>query len=402
MSDLVLPMPARAWDRNGVFVAGATAEFFDPGTTTPRTVYSNAALSVAHPSPLVADARGVFAPVYTNGPVKVVVKDADGVVLPGGTMDPAFSSPASAASADGIAFDATGDIPETDVQAAIERVQLNAEALVSGAGWGITGNAPLLDNFNSTTLASGAFRFDGTTTGTRPTGWVGSEVGVALFLRDTGSSGLMLAADRANGVIWQRQMGSTTWGAWLRLTPNSFDQATWNTGTDTTEAQISPAKLSAAIGNRQQVMHVVDQKANGTAGDNTTATTWATRTLNTTRTNTITGASLASNVVTLPAGRYRVTATDPAYNCDHHRLRLYNVTASAAILNGPNEYARSSADAHVTTATLDGFFTLSVQSDVRLEHWCRFGSGSTFFGLAASTGEPEVYASVIFEWLGAA
>lgn len=240
-------MPARAWDRNGVFVAGATAEFYEPGTTTPRTVYSNAALSVAHPSPLVADARGVFAPVYTSGPVKVVVKDPDGVVLPGGTLDPAFSSPASAASADAIAFDATGEIPETDVQAAIERVQINASALVAGAGWGVTGNAPLLADFGATTLESGAFRFDGTTAGTRPTGWVGTELGAALFLRDTGTSGLMLAADRANGVIWQRQMTASTWGAWLRLTPNTRDQATWNTGTDTTEAQISPAKLRAAM-----------------------------------------------------------------------------------------------------------------------------------------------------------
>jgi hypothetical protein len=118
--------------------------------------------------------------------------------------------------------------------------------------------------------------------------------------------------------------------------------------------------------------------------------------------NTITGASITANVVYLPAGRYRVTASDPAYNTGYHRLRLYSQTAAAVILTGPNEYARSSGDAHTTTAMLDGFFTLASPNNVRLEHWCQFGGGSSFFGLAASDGSPEIYASVIFEWLGPA
>lgn len=176
-------------------------------------------------------------------------------------------------------------------------------------------------------------------------------------------------------------------------------QAEAEAGTDTTKL-LTSQRVAQAINYRQRVFHLVDEKSNGTAGDLTVATTWTTRTLNTTRLNTITGASVAANVVTLPAGRYRVTASDPAYNTDHHRLRLYNVTAASVLVLGPVEYARSSADSHSTTALLDGFFTLASTSNVRLEHWCTFGSGTSFFGLASSSGSTEVYASVIFEWLG--
>lgn len=402
MSDLVLFQPVRALDRNGVFSPGALARFYEPGTTTARTVYTTSALNVAHPTPLVANASGVFPPVYTSGLVKAIITDADGVTLPGGNMDPAFTIPASGAGADSITFAATAQIPQVNVQAAIEGVDGNWRAAFTAIGLGITGSATLLANLDATGTASGAYRFDATTTGTRPSGWASGDDGTLFVIRQTATAALMLGAARKDGFLWARQMDASAWGAWYRVDAPSQTQTTWNTGTATEESTITPAKLAAALTNRQQVFHLVDQKADGTRGDATVATTWTTRTLNTTRINTITGASVAANVVTLPAGRYRVTASDPAYNCDYHRLRLYNVTAAAAILTGPNEYARSSADAHSTTALLDGFFTLSATSNVRLEHWCTFGSGSSFFGIESTTGSPEVYASIIFEWLGPA
>jgi hypothetical protein len=164
---------------------------------------------------------------------------------------------------------------------------------------------------------------------------------------------------------------------------------------------MTPLRTAEALTYRQRAIHVVDQKSTGTSGDAGTApTSWTIRTLNTVAYNDLTGASLDSNIVTLPAGRYRVEASDPAYNVDWHRIRLYNVTGSETLLVGPNEFARSSSDAHSTAAQLKGYFTLSTTSGIRLEHYARFGSGSTLFGFASSDGSPEIYASVIFEWLG--
>ena len=46
--------------------SGAKAYFYQSGTTTPITTYTTAALSVAHANPVVADANGVFAPIFID------------------------------------------------------------------------------------------------------------------------------------------------------------------------------------------------------------------------------------------------------------------------------------------------------------------------------------------------
>lgn len=79
------------WNRSGTIeryaddlrAAGATAYFFNGGTTSALTVYRDAAGNSAHPNPVVADAHGrwpdVFVP-YTLG-YDVQVKTAEGVQL---------------------------------------------------------------------------------------------------------------------------------------------------------------------------------------------------------------------------------------------------------------------------------------------------------------------------------
>lgn len=79
----------RAQNANGSNAAGARAFFYDQGTTNPRTVYADAACTIAHPQPLVANASGVFAQVFipndTAAP-KVVVTTSAGATLY--TLDP--------------------------------------------------------------------------------------------------------------------------------------------------------------------------------------------------------------------------------------------------------------------------------------------------------------------------
>lgn len=117
----------QAWDSNGDPAAGAKARFFDTGTTTPKTVYSDTDLTTPVAVPLVADSNGVFAPVYFSGSsVKVTVTDADDVALY--TLDPAPVIAGSATAASGITFSATAAIPQTNVQDAIEQVQTNLSA----------------------------------------------------------------------------------------------------------------------------------------------------------------------------------------------------------------------------------------------------------------------------------
>ena len=116
----------RAFDLEGLPAAGAQAYFYETGTTTPVTVYTTAALLTAHPSPLVADADGYFAQVFSDGAVqiKAIVKDATDVTL--STVDPVSVSFTSSA-ATSVTFTPSAAIPQTNVQAAVEQVQTNVE-----------------------------------------------------------------------------------------------------------------------------------------------------------------------------------------------------------------------------------------------------------------------------------
>ena len=113
----------------GVFESGAQARFYESSTTTPETVYSDEALSTAHPSPLVADANGQFATVWgADGVnVKVVVTKADDGAL--FTLDKVILGNTAIGNAAGVSFSPTTENPNTNVQAA---VQANAVARIAG------------------------------------------------------------------------------------------------------------------------------------------------------------------------------------------------------------------------------------------------------------------------------
>lgn len=131
-----------------------------------------------------------------------------------------------------------------------------------------------------------------------------------------------------------------------------------------------------------------DEKPSGTVPGQSTTTAWAQRTLNTVLTNSIFGASLALNVITLPAGRYSVVAR-AGMQAAGHRLRLYNITDSVAALLGSNGSSGGTNDA--SDSWVQGIIILSTSSVLRLEHWTQ---GSANMGKEANAGVPEVYAEI--------
>jgi hypothetical protein len=76
--------PLRALDSNGYGVSDARALFYVNNTTTPVTVYSDAALSTAYPVEGVpAGGGGLFPPLYINaGVYRIDIVDANGASLP--------------------------------------------------------------------------------------------------------------------------------------------------------------------------------------------------------------------------------------------------------------------------------------------------------------------------------
>lgn len=125
MAELVFPAVLRALDANGDPVAAAPAYFYETDTTTPLTVYADNDGNTAHPSPLVADANGTFPPIFHTGGggVKVDIQDPDtGASLPRYPINLVLASATTTGAASQITFAPTTEVPETNVQDAIQTV----------------------------------------------------------------------------------------------------------------------------------------------------------------------------------------------------------------------------------------------------------------------------------------
>lgn len=126
MADIAIQPIWQVLDGNGNPYPAARATFFLSGTSTPLTVYTDIGLTVAHPVPVVADANGVFPPVYLgSAAAKAVITTSTGAAIK--TVDPVPKTTASSTGAAQVSFAPTAAIPSTTVQAAIEQVQANLE-----------------------------------------------------------------------------------------------------------------------------------------------------------------------------------------------------------------------------------------------------------------------------------
>jgi hypothetical protein len=187
-----------------------------------------------------------------------------------------------------------------------------------------------------------------------------------------------------------------------QIAANEFDYAVdadAETGTSE-ELVMNPAVTVTAIRAwapfSNFIFHARDEKANGTDAGTFSNGAWRTRTINTVKTNTITGASLSSNEVTLPAGRYWVQASAPASDVNAHVLRLFDVTpGNTTIMFGQTARTPVSTGGQ-THAFVSGEMTLSASTAVRLEHFCSSTQGTTGFGRATSLGSAtEVFADIV-------
>ena len=146
------------------------------------------------------------------------------------------------------------------------------------------------------------------------------------------------------------------------------------------------------------LLHVQDQKSQGTnggsAGDNATVT----RDLNTVLTNEISGASLSSNQITLPSGTFFISAKAPASHCNSHQVFWYNTSDSSEVLTGQNTYNSTAGTAESTTHSfVTGRFTIASSKVFELRH--RINSNSPTVGLGrdyggSNTPPHELYSDV--------
>jgi hypothetical protein len=124
----------RVYDSNGEPIPGALARFYSPGTLALVDVYADEALTILHPSPLVADSGGIFPQVFSDALVKVNVTTATGGTVPGYPLDPAPRSIGGGAAASGVSFVASPTVPQGNVQSAIDYVAERFAAVGTASG----------------------------------------------------------------------------------------------------------------------------------------------------------------------------------------------------------------------------------------------------------------------------
>jgi len=157
---------------------------------------------------------------------------------------------------------------------------------------------------------------------------------------------------------------------------------------------LTAAELNGVVDNFADIAIFNETQASGTQGGTFTGGSFVKRTLNTTVVNNITGCSIASSVITLPAGTYLVTASAPAYKTDGHKVRLQNTTDATTELKGTTERTGSGDDSQVRSF-LEGAFTIAAQKDFELQHRCNTTRATNGLGVASSmAGIDEVYSTI--------
>jgi len=135
-----------------------------------------------------------------------------------------------------------------------------------------------------------------------------------------------------------------------------------------------------------------ETQASGTEGGTFTAGSYVKRVLNTTVKNDIAGCSLASSVITLPAGTYQVFASANAFAVDRQKLKLRNTTDSTDTQIGTSNQVQA---ANVTLSTIvQGLFTITASKNFEVQHRCETTRATDGLGRATSFGDDEVYCTI--------
>lgn len=156
------------------------------------------------------------------------------------------------------------------------------------------------------------------------------------------------------------------------------------------------AAIFYPAGIAQNIAIFNETQANGTQGGASVLTTFTKRTLNTTVTNNI-GASIASSVITLTAGTYRVFCMSPFYNVTGVAIRLRNTSDSTTTLASVNTYFAGTSGGY---SQLEGTFTITASKNFEVQYYCNTAVATNGLGVALSGGISEIYTQITIVKVG--
>lgn len=222
-----------------------------------------------------------------------------------------------------------------------------------------------------------------------------------------------LAGATAGGWTINAIMTADGSGGWLTQRPAIGDTVIVEAETTTTSAGTAKLELTwsgtewlPSSKRLAQVAVFKDEHVSGTGslaahgGVSPAAAFWTRNILNTVAANGIAGATLTSNIITLPRGSYRVTARRRLKGAISGKLMFRNISGSTFIKGMPIYLAANEQG----VADLDGSFTVTAETETCELVFILSGTvGATTLGDASAiAGETEVYAEVAIQTLSVA
>ena len=181
-------------------------------------------------------------------------------------------------------------------------------------------------------------------------------------------------------------------------------QAEMELGTETASRAMSPEGVAQAVAALEtptaaglltldNMMQVQDVQATGVAAGTNLVTNDAIRVLNTVVHNTITGASLASNLVTLPAGTYWVEGLSLAFRTGSYQTFVINNGNSAVLIEGYSQYVDSAVGGGITS-TCSGRFVLAAETVISLRYAAANAKATNGLGVKSENGRNSIFAEM--------
>ena len=168
---------------------------------------------------------------------------------------------------------------------------------------------------------------------------------------------------------------------------------TYTAGEVLTAASLNANLSFAASAGASDVAIFNETQASGTNGGTATSGSFVKRTLNTTIVNEITGCSIASSVITLPAGTYVVRGFGTAFGSGLGvmKTRLQNTTDATTTQQGTNAF--TTADVMIVSE-FNARFVIAASKNFELQTRVGATVATNGYGAAVAFGD-EVYSQII-------
>ena len=162
---------------------------------------------------------------------------------------------------------------------------------------------------------------------------------------------------------------------------------------DTNAVQYYDSAAWQAVSATSQVAIFNETQASGTNGGTATSGSFVKRTLNTTIVNEITGCSIASSVITLPAGTYVVQGFGTAFGSGLGvmKTRLRNTTDATTTQQGTNAF--TTADVMIVSE-FNARFVITASKNFEVQTQVGATVATNGYGPAVAFGD-EVYSQII-------